>query len=159
MSEIMTHRKEIEHFCLQLFNDVADDDNINHLRCVINNYKHLVKVNDIQQLHLTRETFDISFQDVCKKVFSMRPADKNYIFTVLTYAVCIHEFHIQFSSWYTHEMLVQSLTIVLEEISFNPNEFCISNKTTNSCIILQKIQKKKNNNFFSLFVSYTALSR
>ena len=40
---MMTHRKEIERFCLQLFNHVAADDNINRLRRVIINYKHLRK--------------------------------------------------------------------------------------------------------------------
>ena len=123
-------RKEIETFCLNLFNG----DN-KPLYEVISNYKHMIKDADIQELNLSQEIFNISFQRVCTELFKMRPAKDEYIVALLVYAFNIHEYHKKFCQWYSYDMVVNSLTNVLEENHFNPQQFCMP-KPNYTCILL-----------------------
>ena len=123
-------RQEIEQFCRDLF----QGGNI-HLHNLIDNYRHLLEQIDIRQLDITQETFDRSFKNISKKLFNTRSTDKSYITALLGFALTLNEYHLSHHcSWYHVNMLINSLTDVLEGINFQPNEL-IDDLSTN-CMIL-----------------------
>ena len=126
------HREEIMEFCRNFING-----NNKHLLDVIDNYRHLFTQIDIQQLNLTQETFDITFKNICGKLFNMRPADNNsYIIPLLGFALQLHEYHlIHHCIWYHIEILINSLVDVPENINFQLKELTII-EPTYYCIIL-----------------------
>ena len=71
-------RKDIEQFCRDFLTEKK-----RHLHDVIGNYRHLFTQIDIQQLNLTQETFDSSFKRISRTLFDTRPADRNYIISLL----------------------------------------------------------------------------
>ena len=122
-------RQEIEQFCRDLF----QGGNI-HLHNLIDNYRHLLEQIDIRQMDITQETFDRSFKNISKKLFSTRSTDKSYITALLGFALILNEYHLSYyCSWYHINMLIDSLVDVLEDINFQPKE--LINESTN-CIIL-----------------------
>ena len=123
------HRKEIEQFC----RDFVKGGNI-HLHNLIDNYRPLLAQIDIRQMDITQETFDRSFKNICRKLFNTRPTDKSYIIALLGFALTLNEYHLSYyCSWYHVDMLINSLTDVLENINFQPKEFI---KEHTYCIIL-----------------------
>ena len=122
-------RQEIEQFC----RDFLKGGNM-HLHKLIDNYRHLLAQIDIRQMDITKETFDRSFKNICKMLFSTRSTDKSYIIALLGFALTLNEYHLSYyCSWYHIDMLIDSLTDVLEYINFQPQDF-ISTRT--DCIIL-----------------------
>ena len=55
----LLYREEISEFCRNFINGGNK-----HLHDVIDNYRHLFSQIDIKQLHLTQETFDITFKNI-----------------------------------------------------------------------------------------------
>ena len=112
------HRKDIEQFC----RDFLKGEN-RHLNEVIDTCRHLFTQIDIQLLNLTQETFDSSFKNICRKLFTIRPANKNYIISLFGFALKLHEYHLSYHhSWYHIEMLIDSLTDVLTDVGFQAKE-------------------------------------
>ena len=123
-------RKDIEQFC----RDFLKGRN-RHLHDVIDNYRHLFAQIDIQQLNLTQETFDGSFKRISRKLFDTRPADRNYIISLLGFALTLHEYHLSYHySWYHIEMLIDSLTDILTGVGFQPKE--LIDEPITYCVIL-----------------------
>ena len=135
MFEAMTtyHREEINLFCANLFSGKNK-----HLYDVINSYTYMVTKIDIQQLNLSRDTFNESFQRICKKMFSMRALhDDGYIMALLVYTFKIEHFYERFPNpFYNRNILINSLTSVLEEIQFNPFIAPVVVVVTRQCILL-----------------------
>ena len=134
------HREEIMEFCRNFING----DN-KHLHDVIDNYRHLFSQIDIKQLNLTQETFDITFKNICGKLFDTRPDDadnKGYIISLLGFALTLNEYHLSSHddddySWFHSEILIESLVDVLENINFQLKELTIAVEPTYYyCIIL-----------------------
>ena len=124
------HREQIEQICRDFLKG-----NNKHLHNVIDNYRHLLAQINIQQMNLTQETFESSFKRICRKSFDTRPADKNYIISLLGFALTLHEYHLSHHySWYQMEMLIYSLTDVLTCGGFQPKE--LSDEPITYCIIL-----------------------
>ena len=122
-------RQEIEQFC----RDFLKGGNI-HLHNLIDNYRHLLAQIDIRQLDITQETFDRSFKNISKMLFNTRSTDKSYITALLGFALTLNEYHLSYyCSWYHVNMLINSLTDVLEDINFQPNELV---DTPSNCMIL-----------------------
>ena len=112
------HREEIEQFCRDFLKG-----NNKHLHNVIDNYRHLFAQIDIQQLNLTQETFDSSFKRICRNLFDTRPANKDYIISLLGFALTLHEYHLSYHySWYHMEILIYSLADVLTGVGFQQKE-------------------------------------
>ena len=122
---INRRRDEIEKFCSNSLHC-----NNHQLHELINNYRHMLAQIDIQQMQFTKDTFDSSFQGICNKVFTHRPTSNGYIIVILGFAVAINNYH-RTSSWYTIDILMNSLINVLEEIDFHLEQL-----TTTSCILL-----------------------
>ena len=123
------HREEIMEFCRNFING-----NNKHLHGVIDNYRYLFSQIDIKQLNLTRETFDITFKNICKILFNTRSAGSSYIIALLGFALTLNEYYLSYYCyWYDVDMLIDSLTDVLEDINFQPKEL-IDEPTC--CIIL-----------------------
>ena len=123
------HREEIMEFCRNFING----DN-KHLQDVIDNYRHLFSQIDIKQINLTQETFDITFKNICKILFNTRSAGSSYIIALLGFALTLNEYYLSYYCyWYDVDMLIDSLTDVLEDINFQPKEL-IDEPTC--CIIL-----------------------
>ena len=113
MKNQQQYREEIMEFCHNFINGSNK-----HLLDVIDNYRHLLTQIDIQQFNLTQETFDITFKNICRKLFDIRPADKSYIIPLLGVALQLHEYHlIHHCIWYHVEILIDSLVEVLENIN------------------------------------------
>ena len=111
-------REDIERFCRDFLKERK-----RHLHDVIDNYRHLFAQIDIQQLNFTQETFDSSFKNICRKLFDIRPADKNYIIPLLGFVLTLEEYHLsQCYSWYHTEILINSLTDVLTGVGFQVKE-------------------------------------
>ena len=121
-------RNEIEHFCRDFFKG----NNI-QLYKVIDNYKHLLADINIQQMNLTQDTFSNSFKSICKELFRERSSANEYIIALLGFALKLNEYHCSYSFWYHDDILIDSLSDVLEEINFQPKEL-IDKQTY--CIIL-----------------------
>ena len=123
------HREAIMKFCCNFING----DN-NHLHDVIDNYQHLFSQIDIKQLNLTRETFDITFKNICKILFTTRSTGSSYIIALLGFALTLNEYYLSYYCyWYHGDLLTDSLTDVLEDINFQPKELI---DDTTCCIIL-----------------------
>ena len=126
----LQYRKEIEQFC----HDFVKGGNI-HLHNLIDNYRHLLTQIDIRHMNITQEAFDRSFKHICRKLFNTRPADKSYIIALFGFALTLNEYHLSYyCSWYHVDMLIHSLTDVLQDVNFQPNE--LIDIPTNNCIIL-----------------------
>ena len=107
-------RKDLEQFC----RDFLNERNRN-LYNVIDNYRHLFAQIDIQQLNLIQETFDSSFKSICRKLFNIRPAERNYIIPLLGFALTLDEYHLsRHYSWYHTEILINSMTDLLAGVGF-----------------------------------------
>ena len=129
MNNDLQYRKEIEQFCY----DFIKGGNV-YLHNLVDNYRHLLAQIDIRRLNITQEMFDRSFKNICRKLFDTRPADKGYIIALLGFALTLHEYHLLYHcSWYHVDMLIISLTDVLEDIHFQPKE--LTDEPT-YCIIL-----------------------
>ena len=74
-------RKYLEQFCYDFLNERN-----RHLNNVMDNYRQILAQINIQQLNLTKETFDSSFKSICKKMFNI---DKKLIKSILYYIICI----------------------------------------------------------------------
>ena len=108
--------EEIKQFCHDFLRKRK-----RHLHDVIDNYKHLFTQIDIKQLNLMEETFDSSFKRISGLLFDSRPANKNYIISLLGFALTLHEYHLScHCSCYHIEMLVDSLTDILMGVGFQP---------------------------------------
>ena len=127
------HREEIIEFCRNFINGGNK-----HLHDVIDNYRHLFSQINIKQLNLTQETFDITFKNICRKLFDIRPADnKSYIISLLGFALTLNEYHLSHHySWYHTEILIDSLVDVLENINFQLKELMTVEPTYYYCMIL-----------------------
>ena len=122
----MTYRRdEIEKFCRNFLHG-NDHQQLHEL---IGNYEREFSQIDIQQL-FTTDTFDGSFQSVYNNVFIHRSASKGYITAILGFTGAVHKHHCS-SSWYTIDILTNSLVNVLEGIGFHPEQLAPS-----GCIIL-----------------------
>ena len=118
-------RKDLEQFCCDFLNERN-----RQLYNVIDNYRHLFEQIDIQQLNLTQETFDSSFKSICRKLFNIRLADRNYIIPLLEFALKLHRYYqTNYYPWYHIEILIDSLTDVLTGIGFQSKE--LSEEPTN----------------------------
>ena len=116
----LLYREEILEFCRNFINGGNK-----HLHDIIDNYRHLFLQIDIKQLNLTKETFDITFKNICRKLFDTRSADnKSYIISLLGFALRLNEYHLSHDdySWFHTEVLIDSLVDVLENINFQLNE-------------------------------------
>ena len=123
------NREDLEQF----YRDFLKGKN-RQLHSVFDKYRHLFAQIDIQQLNLTQETFDSSFKSICRKLFIIRPADKNHIIPLLGFALKLHEYHVSYyCSWYHIDMLIDSLTDALKDVDFQPKE--LTDEPT-YCIIL-----------------------
>ena len=123
-------RKDIEQFCRDFLTE-----SLRHLHDVIDNYRHLFTQIDIQQLNPTQETFDSSFKRISRKLFDTRPADRNYIISLLGFALTLHEYHLSYHySWYHIEMLIDSLTDILTGVGFQSKE--LMDEPITYCMIL-----------------------
>ena len=123
------HRIEIKQFC----HDFIKGGNM-HLHNLIDNYRHLFSQIDIRQMNITQEMFDRSFKNICRQLFNTRPTDKSYIIALLGFALTLHEYHLSYHcSWYHVDMLINTLTDVLEDINFQPKELI---GTPINCMIL-----------------------
>ena len=71
------HRKDIEQFCRDFL-------------------KGRNRQIDIRTLNLRQETFDGSFKIISGKLFDTRPADRNYIISLLGFALTLHEYHLSY---------------------------------------------------------------
>ena len=122
-------RQEIEQFC----RDFLKGGN-RHLHNLIDNCRHLLSQIDIRQMDITQETFERSFKNICKMLFSARPTGKSYIIALLGFALKLNEYHLSYyCSWYHVDMLINSLTDVLEDINFQPETLI---DTPSNCMIL-----------------------
>jgi len=129
MKNQQQHRQEIEQFC----RDFVKGYHI-HLHKLIDNYRHLLAQIDIRQMDITQEAFDRSFKSICRKLFNTRSTDKSYIIALLGFALTLNEYHLSYRcTWYHVDMLIDSLTDVLQDINFQPKE--LIDEPTN-CMIL-----------------------
>ena len=131
----LLYREEILEFCRNFINGGNK-----HLHDVIDNYRHLFSQIDIKQLHLTQETFDITFKNICGKLFNTRPSDnKSYIISLLGFSLTLNEYHLSTDdySWFHTGILIDSLADVLENINFQLSELMVDEATYYYyCIIL-----------------------
>ena len=128
------YREEILEFCRNFING----DN-KHLHDVIDNYRHLFSQIDIKRLHLSQETFDITFKNICGKLFDTRPNNnKSYIISLLGFALTLNEYHLSHDdySWFHTEILIDSLADALENINFQLKELTAVEPSYYYCIIL-----------------------
>ena len=123
----MNHRGEIEHFCRDFFRG-----NNTYLNDIIATYRHLLKQIDMQSMNFSRDTLGKSFKRVCEELFALRSTDNAYIITTFAFALEIHEYHKYPCSWYNLDLLIGSMTIVPEEIDFNPKQLA----KPSGCILL-----------------------
>ena len=122
MKNQQQYREEIMEFCRNFING-----NNKHLLDVIDNDRHLLTQINIHQLNLTQETFDITFKNICRKLFDIRLADKSFIIPLLGFALTLNEYHLSHHySWYHTEILMDSLTDILAGVDFQVKEL---NKT------------------------------
>ena len=119
------NRNDIEQFCCDFLRG-----NNRQLRDIVDNYRPML---DIQQMRFTEDTFDDSFQRICEVLFKHRPVKNGYVIAMLGLAIEINDYHHP-SSWYTTDILINSMTSVLEEIDFNPQQQQLPK--TNYCILL-----------------------
>ena len=87
-----------------------------HLRKLIDGYRHAFLQIDIE---FTKDTFDTSVHFICIEVFNRKSAKKIHVIAVLGFAETIHHHHS--FSWYSVEIVIKTLTNVLEDIDFYPN--------------------------------------
>ena len=128
----MTKRRwdELEWFCRDFFKGSH-----HQWHTIIDVYHQSFAQIDIQCLNFTEDTFDETFQRVCKTLFNLcRSSSNGYVIAMLGFAVRINEYHrLRKSSWYKLDILINSMTSVLEEeTDFNPKQFT----TTTFCILL-----------------------
>ena len=103
-------RDEIAKFC-----------NNHQLHKAISDYKHILAQIDIQQIQFTNDTVNGSFRSIGNEVFTHRPVSNGYIIAILGFTKAIHTHHCS-SSWYTIDILANSLVNVLEGSSFHPEQ-------------------------------------
>ena len=116
----MTNRRdEIEKY----YRNFLHENGHQQLHKLIGNYEHEFSHIDIQQF--TKDTFDGSFQSICNDVFTYR-----HIIAILDFTEPLHKHHCS-SSWYTMDILRDSLVNVREGIGFHPEQL-----TPSRCIIL-----------------------
>ena len=127
MKNQQQRRKEIEHFCIDFF-----QGNNKKLYTVVEDCKHMLTQIDIRCLTFTKYTFEKSFQRICKLLFIQRPATNAYIIAMLGFAVEVNEY-LYDCLWYNIDILINSMTNVLEETDFNPK---LLTKPSNFCILL-----------------------
>ena len=126
-------RTEIERFCYDFING---NNNNTHLHHLIDDYRHLLAQIDIEKMNLSKDTFNSSFQTICADVFTIRSTHNAYIIAILGYAMRINDYYQQnYCSWYDSDILIKSLTITLERIDFNPNQFTATISPT-YCILV-----------------------
>ena len=122
---IMQRREVIEHFCYNFLYG-----NECHLHELIDSYRHVLSHINIQQLQLTQDTLDRSFQTICREIFTYRVCS-GYIIAVLGFAEAIHNCHYA-SPWYNIDILTNSLVNVLTDVDFHPDQL----RPSSNCIIL-----------------------
>ena len=120
-------RDEINRFCRDFF-----QGNNKKLHAIVADYNHMLMQIDIQSLRFTQHTFAETFQRICKLLFMARSAANGYVIAMLGFATRVHDYHRDFS-WYTIDVLIDSMTNVLEETDFNPKHLT---KYPTFCILL-----------------------
>ena len=120
-------RTDIEQFCW----DFLLGKNT-HLQAIVVAYKPALSHIDMKCLNFTLDTFDETFQRICKVLFTTRPVQHGRILALLGFAIEIEVYH-RTCSWYNSVILVRSVINALQEIDFHPDELLL--KST-SCTLL-----------------------
>ena len=114
----MSCREDIAKFCSEFLLG-----NHRQIHEIINAEQFLLSKIDIQDLSLSEDTFNSCFKEICKQLFGIRPSRPAYITAVLGFALRLKEYHYHNSSWYTEELLIETMTDVMEEIDFELCQF------------------------------------
>ena len=117
----MNSRIEIEQFCRSFLNG-----DYQQLHGIVSKYdEYFARIN----IQFTVDNFLSTFNSICSRVFTIRPATSAYVLAVLGLAMAIDK-KLNHLTWYRTDMLVVSMTNILVDINFNPNMF-----TSNRCIL------------------------
>ena len=113
-------RTDIDQFCWDFL-----QGNNTQLHEIVIDYKPALSRIDIRCLDFTQDTFDETFQRICKTFFTAaRPVKKGYVIALLGFAVEIDVYH-HTCSWYNIDILVRSLINALKEIDFHPDDLLL----------------------------------
>ena len=120
----LQRRGDIETFCLEFL-----QGDHKHLHHIINTYHEDLARIDIDEMHLNKTNFNSSFEMVCDILLWKSKHNNGHIIAILGYALLLHEHHIRCHS-YSINILTQSLTNVLDNMNFKPDQlagsyFCI----------------------------------
>ena len=103
------------------------------LHAVVADYKHMLTKIDIKCLDFTKDTFESTFQKICKLLFIEKSVTDAYVIALLGFAVEVNEYH-RHCIWYNIDVLINSMTNVLEETDFSPK--LLLTTPDNFCILL-----------------------
>ena len=113
----------IEHYIKNILE--GNDEKMRHLSTEYKNY-HL---STIKTLNFSRETFSMGVEMISKRLFALSSDSTPYIMSLLVFSNELNTFYkVHHYSWYTTDMLVQTLVHILLKTQFN--------HSNNRCIIL-----------------------
>ena len=115
--KIFSSREEIKQFCVELLNKVNPQ-----LNNFIDSFISQIKIN-IQEYNIeTALSFKIMVTQVGRNIFETRPTTNTYIIPFLALAVKLNDYFTEPTfPWYSTDILVTTLTDILENINFQPS--------------------------------------
>lgn len=122
-----TRRKQrIKDYVTDILYNVNNDDAV-WIRHISQEYKER-NLTRIKQLNFTLETFCSGVKDISESLFCTRKATTPYIISLFIFSIELDMFY-KYYSWYTTDILINTLVDILLKVEFNPsykhNKCCI----------------------------------
>ena len=103
-------------------------------------------LTQIKQLNFAPETFCSGIENISEILFSMRKPTRPYIIALFIFSIELDTFYKHHYSWYTTDILIDTLVPILLKVEFNPsykyNRCCILYPCFLSCFILSDMYVK-----------------
>ena len=121
------HRQQrIKDYVTDVLYNVESGDG-SWIRRISRQYKERY-LTRIKQLNFTPETFCSGIEDISESLFCVRKPTMPYVISLLIFSIELDIFY-KHHSWYTTDMLTQTLVPILLKTTFNPyykqNRCCI----------------------------------
>ena len=130
-------QQRIKDYVTDVLYNVESDDG-SRIRRISHQYKKHY-LTRIKQLNFTLETFSSGIEAISESLFCMRKPTMPYVISLLIFSIELDIFY-KHHSWYTTDMLTQTLVSILLKTTFNPsykqNRCCILYSWFFSCFTL-----------------------
>lgn len=128
------HEQRIKDYVTDiLYNGNSSGDWIRYI--ISQESKNYYLDQEIKKLNFSTETFCSGIGDISDSLFCMRKPTIPYIAVLFIFSIKLNTFYKHHYSWYTTDMLIDTLVPILLKVEFNPpyNRCCILYPCLFSC--------------------------